>query len=106
MKKSLFTLLLTIFILTSLSAQSHERQRKMMRKSIYFETHIFPKDSLFQCFILYKIPLNNLVFVKESDHFKSEIIVSMEVMQGEDLIERIVDKRSIIINDYELQIIY
>ena len=101
MKKSLFTLLLTIFILTSLSAQSHERQRKMMRKSIYFETHIFPKDSLFQCFILYKIPLNNLVFVKESDHFKSEIIVSMEVMQGEDLIERIVDKRSIIINDYE-----
>lgn len=102
MKEKIFTLLLSIFILTSLSAQSREHKREMKPKSIYFETHIFPKDSLFQCFILYKIPLNNLVFVKEGDHFKSGITVSMEVMQGEDLIERIVDKRSIIINDYEL----
>jgi len=101
MKEKILTLLLSLFILTSLSAQQRDHQREMMPKSIYFETHIFPKDSLYQCFILYKIPLNNLVFVKESDHFKSEIIVSMEVMQGEELIERIDDKRSIIINDYE-----
>ncbi len=100
--RKLLILILFILFLNTLFPQrrkSHEELPK--RQPIYFETHIVPKDSSFICFISFKIPFNNLLFVRERGSFKSELSVTYEIFENNKFISRMFDKKTISIDEYE-----
>ncbi|MFH1197596.1 MAG: GWxTD domain-containing protein [bacterium] len=73
-----------------------------MFKPIIFEHHIFPGDSTSKLFISYKIPYNNLVFVKSNSHYTGSVSVSFNVFNDEQIIARETCTDTISITDYEL----
>lgn len=71
------------------------------REPIYFETHLVPNDSLFTCYISFKIPYSNLLFVRENGSFKSGLSITYEIFENDKFISRVYDKKTISIAEYE-----
>jgi len=47
-------------------------------KPIYVEAHIVPSDTLNTCYISYKVPYSNLIFIKNNDTFDGGLVFSVE----------------------------
>jgi GWxTD domain-containing protein len=78
-------------------------QSQPSEKPIYFETNILPTDSGNICFISYKVPFDNLFFVKEGNKYTSGIRVTLEGKPADD--SRIIRKSSsetVITGDYKI----
>lgn len=71
------------------------------RQPIYFETHLVPNDSLYICFISFKIPYNNLLFVRDNGNFKSGLSIAYEIFEKDIFISRVYDLKTVSISDYE-----
>lgn len=100
--KKIFFFIFFLLFLNILFSQGRKDYEELLKKPpIYFETHLVPNDSLFTCFISFKIPYNNLLFVRESGYFKSELSITYEIYKNKEFISRVYDKKSISITDYE-----
>lgn len=72
-------LFLLLFIVCTTSHFGQPFRKQPFPKRIYTQTFIIPGDSLSSLFYLYKIPNQNLVFVKDNDHYTAELRLSLEV---------------------------
>ncbi|MCF6268205.1 MAG: GWxTD domain-containing protein [Melioribacteraceae bacterium] len=92
-------ILLSFNILFAQKRIAHKALSK--RPPIYFETHLIPSSSLFTCFISFKIPYNNLLFVREGAKFNSELTITYEIFEGDKFISRKFNRKTISIAEYE-----
>ncbi len=105
------TIILFILLFASLPAQhKHKGMGKgkgrgmgkmMFHKPIGIETHVVPADSLFTCFISFKIAFNNLVFIKANSQYKSGMILGIDIIREGKIVDRVIKRSSIIVDDYE-----
>jgi GWxTD domain-containing protein len=74
--------ILVIIFLSVSFAQGHRRPAVTPFHSqipFYAVVHVIPGDSLNEINYLYRIPYNQLVFVKENSHYEAELSLSVEV---------------------------
>jgi len=100
-RKLLFFIFFLLFFNILFSQKRNDKDNLSIRPPIYFETHIVPNDSLYTCFISFKIPYNHLLFVRENGSFKSELSITYEIFKNKKFISRIFDKKTISISKYE-----
>ncbi|VAX23437.1 hypothetical protein MNBD_IGNAVI01-287 [hydrothermal vent metagenome] len=101
------TLFFFILLFVSVSAQhKHKSRRKggvpFFHSPIGIETHLVPSDSLFTCFISFKVNFNNLVFVKDRSQFKSGISLAIEIKKDGKTVDRVIKKSGVLVDDYDL----
>jgi GWxTD domain-containing protein len=72
-------LFLLLFIVCTASHFGQPFQKQPFHKRIYTQTFSIPGDSLSSVFYLYKIPYQNLVFIKDDNHYTAELRLSLEV---------------------------
>ncbi len=69
-------------------------------KSVYFEIHQMPSGSLTSVFVLYRIPYNEIVFVKNDENYLSGLSVGVEAVQENNVISRQISKKNISVEKY------
>jgi len=96
-------LIIFSLIVISISAQHKGRPNNdSFPGSIGIESHIIPSDTLFNCFISFKIGFKNLVFIKEKGKYQSGISLTIEISDQQKIVERIIKSSSTIVDDYDL----
>lgn len=100
-RKLFFFIFFLLFINIIFSQRRKDKEELSKRPPIYFETHIVPNDSLFTCFISFKIPYNNLLFVRENGNFKSELSITYEIFKNNEFNSRVFDRKTISITEYK-----
>ncbi len=94
-------LFLVLFLLNSSVAQRGKGENQIQKKRpFYIETHLFQNDSTFTCYISYKIPLNNLLFVKEDNYYSSGYSVNFEFYKDDKFIKRAFGNGDVVTNSY------
>ena len=100
------TLIIYFLIIISLSAQHKGRRRggdaAAFPSPVSIETHLIPSDSLFTCFITFKVAFRNLVFIKKNGNFESEISLAIEVINDDEIVDRVIKKSNALADKYEL----
>lgn len=74
--------LLSFVFITAAFAQQHRRPAVTpfhSRVPFYAEVHVTPSDTAIEINYLYRIPYNQMVFVKENSHYEAGISLSVEV---------------------------
>jgi len=104
--RKIIILIIYFLIVISLSAQ-HKGKHKGRKSGAFpspvsIETHIVPSDSLFTCFITFKVAFRNLVFIRKNGNFESETSLAIEVVEDDVIINRVIKKSITRVDDYEL----
>lgn len=64
---------------------------------------LIPKsDSEISVSYLYSVPYKQVIFEKDGNSFKASVRVLVEVMQGEELVERIFEDKKVTVNDFDI----
>lgn len=90
--------------LFTLFAQPRTNQRNRPstgQKPIYLESHVVPIDSQKLCYLSYRVPYSNLVFVREGDSYSGGLTLRVEVTSDGGVETRESTSDKVIINDYE-----
>jgi GWxTD domain-containing protein len=104
-RKLVIIILAFLFVAFSTPQKRKQYKKELPKKSpIYFETHIIPNDSIYTCFISFKIPFNNLLFIRDSGRFKSGVNISYEIFENDKYYSRVFDEKTISISSYETTI--
>lgn len=97
-------LFLALILLVTINAQQRRRPAVIPFHSqvpFYAEVHVVPSDSLNVIDYLYKIPYNQLVFVKQDDHYEAELSLSVEVFDtSKQFIQRQIKDDHIMVDDF------
>lgn len=100
------TLIIYFLIIISLCAQQKGRRKggegATLPSLVSIETHLVPSDSLFTCFISFKVAFRNLVFVKKNGSIKSTISLAIEVVEDDEIIDRVIKKSIALADNYEV----
>ncbi|MEN8192956.1 MAG: GWxTD domain-containing protein [Bacteroidota bacterium] len=100
-KKIIFFIFFILIV--SISAQHKGKRGKIPTLSpVSIETHIVPSDTIFTCFISYKVPYRNLMFIKENGTFYSAITLTTDISKLDNHVDRVIKKSSTVVHDYEL----
>lgn len=106
------TIILFILLFASVPAQhKHKgmgkgkgrgRGKMMFHRPVGIETHVVPSDTLFTCFISFKVALNNLVFVREQSQYKSGMTLGIDIVQDGKIVDRVIKKSKTYVDSYDL----
>ena len=101
-----YIILLLFLFVTSIFSQRGINRREgsvqNFRKPVLIESNIIPSDSTFLCYFSFKIPFNNILFVKESNNFTGKISLKLEVHQDGKYIKSETVIKKISVADYNL----
>lgn len=100
----IINLLLISSLLISLFAQPRsrpERKPQIGPKPIYLESHVVPHDSVKLCYISYRVPYSNLVFVRQGNSFTGGITLRVEVTSEEGVETRESSSDNVFVASYE-----
>lgn len=88
--KRIFILLVLFFGMLLIAQPRLKRPERQHTgpKPIYIEAHIVPSDSSSICYVSYKVPYSNLVFVKNGKTFDSGLIFRIEATGQEGVLAR------------------
>ena len=85
-------------------AQPRRGERPLFRsgsKPIYVESHVVPHDSSNICYITYRVPYSNLVFIKDDIVYSAGIVFRVEVTGEAGVLARESTHDKIKVNTYE-----
>ena len=100
-KLFLIILLLTAVLYSQQRGNRPGGTRKF--RQLHATVQIIPKSSSeILVSYLYRIPYNQVIFEKDGDSFKASVRVLVEVMQGEELVERIFEDKKVTVNDFDI----
>ena len=94
--KFLNVVLILVLFLSFANVKSQPRP-----KPIFIETNIIPNGNDFNCFVSYRIPYKNLVFIKDNGHYKSGLTFTIEAFADKNIAVRESSTESIESVDYE-----
>ena len=104
--RKIIILIIYFLIVISLSAQHKGKHRGRkggaFPSPVSIETHLVPSDSLFTCFITLKVAFRNLVFIRKNGNFESAISLAIEVVEDDEIVDRVIKKSTALVDDYEL----
>ena len=98
-------LLIILFLSTILLSQPKGQRPDGMRnfRQLHATVQLIPKsDSEISVSYLYRIPYKQVIFEKDGDLFKASVRVLVEVMQGEELVERNFEDKKVTVNDFDI----
>jgi len=100
-KLFLIILLLTAVLYSQQRGNRPGGTRKF--RQLHATVQIIPKSSSeILVSYLYRIPYNQVIFEKDGDSFKASVRVLVEVMKGEELVERNFEDRKVNANDFDI----
>lgn len=101
--KRIFVFAVLLFSISLIAQPHHKRTERKHTgpKPIYIESHIVPSDSFSICYISYKVPFSNLVFVKNGNTFNSGLIFRIEATGEEGVLARESSHDKVALNSYE-----
>ncbi len=67
---------------------------------VYIETHTFPTDLSYVCYLSYRIPFSNLLFVREGEQYSSGYTLSFELYKKDKFIKRFFVKEKVLTKKY------
>lgn len=70
-------------------------------KPIFIETNIIPNGNDYNCYVSYRIPFNNLVFVKNNGNYKSGLTFTVEAFADDKIVFRETSIEKIASIEYE-----
>jgi GWxTD domain-containing protein len=98
-------LLFILFLTTVLLGQPRGKRPDGMRnfRQLQATVQLIPKsDSKISVSYLYRIPFKQVIFEKDGNSFKASVRVLVEVMQGEELVERNFEDKKVTVNDFDI----
>jgi len=98
-------LLIILFLTTVLFSQQRGNRPNSIRKfrQLHATVQLIPKsDSEISVSYLYRIPYHRIIFEKDGNSFKASVRVLVEVMQGEELVERNFNDKKVTVNDFDI----
>ena len=100
-KLFLIILLLTAVLYSQQRGNRPGGTRKF--RQLHATVQIIPKSSSeILVSYIYRIPYNQVIFEKDGDSFKASVRVLVEVMKGEELVERNFEDRKVNANDFDI----
>ncbi len=100
-KLLLFILLLSTVLLGQPKGKRPDGFRNF--RQLHATIQLIPKsDSKISVSYLYRIPYKQLIFEKDGNSFKASVRVLVEVMQGEELVERNFEDKKVTVNDFDI----
>lgn len=103
MNKFVQYILLSTFLF-SIVAQPRADQRNRPatgQKPIYMESHVVPIDSQKLCYLSYRVPYANLVFVREGNSYKTGLTLRVEVTSKSRVETRESSSDMVIVDNYD-----
>ncbi|NJO91388.1 MAG: hypothetical protein HC831_22320 [Chloroflexia bacterium] len=73
-----------------------------LHKAVFIEPHAIPFDSLYKCYFTYKIPFNNILFLKDGENFTGGISLKLEVHKGDAYLKSETVSKKITVTNYDL----
>ncbi len=98
-------LLIFLFLTTVLLGQPRGKRPDGIRnfRQLKATVQLIPKsDSEISVSYLYRIPYKHIIFEKDGNSFKASVRVLVEVMQGEELVERNFEDKKVTVNDFDI----
>ncbi len=102
--KRLFQFVVFLLLVSILNAQPRHHQEERPQtgpKPIYLESHIIPNDSSKICFVSYRIPYSNLVFIKNGNEFTGGLTLRIEATSEDGVEVRESTSDKITLTDYD-----
>ncbi|HEX3072494.1 MAG TPA: GWxTD domain-containing protein [Ignavibacteriales bacterium] len=78
-KYFIYSLTVLLFIFTSVYSQPRRDGRILQNAKFYAECLAFPSGGSYESYVAYRIPFNNLVFIKENGSYAAGYTVNIEV---------------------------
>ncbi len=103
MKKNILISLLFILPIFAQRPEHRPDIPQQFRLPFFVEVHVIPGDSLNTLYYSYRIPYNQLTFVKDGDKYKASLNVSIEVFDTSgQFISRQMKQRNIEVDDFSV----
>ncbi|MBU2493027.1 MAG: GWxTD domain-containing protein [Bacteroidetes bacterium] len=106
MSKKIFLFILvfvsTVFSQRNFNRSDGKRPEFNLRKPVLIESNIVPSDLGFVCYFTYKIPFNNILFLKDGDNFTGGISFTIEVHKDDVYLKSETVNNKISVIDYNL----
>ena len=99
--KSYLCVLIILLTLASNYSQQRERPNLIFNSSISFEINFLPNDSSISCFLSYKIPLSDLVFIKKNSEFTAGLTLNFDIKENGKIVDRKVNSKVVLVDSYE-----
>lgn len=96
--KSIFTFTFIFLISSQVLSQKIE---PVKQQAILIEKNFLPNDHGIQLYLSFKIPYNNLVFVKKEEKFYAGLKVEFELIHSNRIVKRESVSKNIAVNEYE-----
>lgn len=94
------TILFIIFINVTSSAQSFQNDYQK-NSQIIFEKNIIPKDSSFVCYLSFRLPINELIFINDGNEYTSGVTIDFELKNDDKIFDRLSLSKNVIVKTYE-----
>lgn len=94
------TILFIIFINVTSFAQSFQNEYQK-NSQIIFEKNIIPKDTSFVCYLSYRLPINELIFISNGNEYTSGITIDFELKNDDKIFDRFSLSKNVIVKTYE-----
>lgn len=93
--------LLNVFLILVLFLSFANVNSQPRPKPIFIETNIIPNGNDYNCYVSYRIPFNNLVFVKNNGNYKSGLTFTVEAFADDKIVGRETSIEKIASIEYE-----
>ncbi|MGA8264832.1 MAG: hypothetical protein WB779_10355, partial [Ignavibacteriaceae bacterium] len=101
MKKIILILLLLVSVMFAQQPAHRPELLQQFKIPFFVEVHIIPDDSLNTIYYDYRIPYNQLTFVKDGDKYKAALNVALEVFDTTgQFISRQMKQRNIVADSF------
>lgn len=101
-----YIILFLLFIVTAVIPQRGMKPgpEADLRKPVLIESNFIPSDSSYNCYFSFKIPFNNMLFLKDGNNYSGEISLKLEVHKKDSYLKSETVNRKITVNDYNLTV--
>ena len=100
-KRYFLSLILLLIVSSPVLSQTREGMFPFHRTGICVETNFTPSDTGYVCFISYRVPYDNLIFVKNGDRFSGGVTLDFELINGGQFVKRQTSSQNVFVNSYD-----
>lgn len=101
MKSFVYFIVFFSFVIILHSQSRRDNKLHSNSKPIYVESHVVQSDTNNKCYVSYRVPYSNLVFIKDGLNFTSGIVFRAEVTGKDRVLTREFTHDKVTVTDYE-----
>lgn len=101
MKSFVYFIVFFSFVIILNSQPRRDNKLHSNSKPIYVESHVVQSDTNNKCYVSFRVPYSNLVFIKDDLNFTSGIVFRVEVTGKDRVLTREFTHDKVTVNNYE-----